>query len=1194
MIILREVFVKAYARWSRLGKTDDRSSIQESTAQLITSVTAFSFTAVEGEQVRAQLTMRASDDTPVRGTVTSDSHRIVLATDRLADYVPAVDFLVDTRGLRVGQKIRGTIFLCTSFGEKEIPVETVLVEGKQEGAREDVKTLEDFSQLCSRDLRAGFRFFTSPAFRSILNGKNRSLRLLYRGMSQNPVTYQDLEEFLVSAGRKEPLRFTVDKQEKSFRELTSAQKDTLYIYKNTWGYVHLDVEVEGDFLEVEKRTITTDDFIGKVYGLEYIVHQDRLGEGRTFGRIRIRSVHQCLTLNVDASSVEIEGKAPDSERRKKITWLLRDYLDLRMHILDYHSWLESSMMNVTELLKEFPKDPDGLLIRAFICYQDEKNADALESLWPFHEGTVALTNGDQEGLYLYLAKQTGLLPPEEMNIVPGLARLQRRRPASYLLLSLLLHEERERMKSSADVMQRMEDCYDAGCASPFLYLDAWNMIEKEEALLRRLSPFTIQVLYFGMKEKRTTEGLLRRAAFLSSNLRHYSRTLYRVLSAGYDQYGGTDLLEAICKLLIKGNPMDPACFPWYAKALEANLRITRLYEYYMETYPGTASDLLPLPVRMYFAYNNTLSDRKKALLYASVVLHRKEDSTSYLNYAGEIRKFTYGALRAGRVGENYSILYQDVFADNHRGENAQPLADVLFAKKLTVSDPDIRAVCVCHRAIAREQMYRVTDGCAWPRIYSEDAEIFLEDDKHRRFATTVDYRIQNLMDEKRMARDLVDAGVRDAGLELYLCRGRASQMDIGPHNLNVYRLAAEESAFTEEYRNLIRSKLLSYYIGHGDDGTLNDFLDSMDIFAYAAADKQNTCVLLIREGRYEEAFQITARYGYEDVPYDLLLRLDSRMILRREFAEDEELLCLTEFVWRGGKYDDIILTYLAAWYRGPVRALTDIWEKLRGFQLDTLQLEEKIFRQCMFVHQVPEQSWKLLQSYLRARGNPELAAQFAAYLAEGFFVGYRQMSGHFFQILENMLAGGDVKSDVCALALLRHYSEMGELTSRQEELAADLLKKMDERGYRFSFYADLPQRIMQAYQVEDKAFVEEQYGADARVVLHYQLTEQGGGEGEWQSEPMKNMYHGIFVREFQLFYGESLTYYLTVTQNGEVTKTDAYRLSLVDADTEGSTKYRLLNRMLEAVDEDDTQKRDAALKQYLWQDAYVNSFLQMV
>lgn len=40
-------------------------------------------------------------------------------------------------------------------------------------------------------------------------------------------------------------------------------------------------------------------------------------------------------------------------------------------------------------------------------------------------------------------------------------------------------------------------------------------------------------------------------------------------------------LPAICSLLIKGNKSGPEYYLWYRRGVEQELRVTRLYEYYM-------------------------------------------------------------------------------------------------------------------------------------------------------------------------------------------------------------------------------------------------------------------------------------------------------------------------------------------------------------------------------------------------------------------------------------------------------------------------------------------------------------------------------------------------------------------------------------------------------------------------------------
>ena len=47
---------------------------------------------------------------------------------------------------------------------------------------------------------------------------------------------------------------------------------------------------------------------------------------------------------------------------------------------------------------------------------------------------------------------------------------------------------------------------------------------------------------------------------------------------------------------------------------------------------------------------------------------------------------------------------------------------------------------------------------------------------------------------------------------------------------------------------------------------------------------------------------------------------------------------------------------------------------------------------------------------------------------------------------------------------------------------------------RFGFYARFPAPWTQAYQVEDKIFVERHFAPGSQVVIHYQLRGEGAGK----------------------------------------------------------------------------------------------------
>lgn len=90
----------------------------------------------------------------------------------------------------------------------------------------------------------------------------------------------------------------------------------------------------------------------------------------------------------------------------------------------------------------------------------------------------------------------------------------------------------------------------------------------------------------------------------------------------------------------------------------------------------------------------------------------------------------------------------------------------------------------------------------------------------------------------------------------------------------------------------------------------------------------------------------------------------------------------------------------------------------------------------------------------------------------------------------------------------------------------------------------------------------------------------------YKSEPLKNMYEGIFTKTFTLFYGETLHYYFKVEHGGRTQKTSERVITMNHVDGTSVSKYQLLNQMLSARHLDKEKEVTARMKQYLRQEQY--------
>ncbi len=763
------------------------------------------------------------------------------------------------------------------------------------------------------------------------------------------------------------------------------------------------------------------------------------------------------------------------------------------------------------------------------------------------------------------------------------------KPDDYYLMKILMDEDEAYQYAPLQQLHMLEHTYECGCRSPLLYLSAWQLLEHQEGLLRRFSPFMIQVLNFAQKQNALNDSLLKRAAFLSDNLKDFHSFVYHLLCTGYESFPSDEVLEAICRLVMKGTPAKKEYFKWYSLAVERELRITRLYEYYIESMDEGYRKVLPQVIRMYFVYNNTLSDRKKAFIYANIIRNRKQDQTTYLSYRADMDKFARNKVLQGKINENYAVIYQEFLTEVDSMLIAEALLGVIFMHKVSVRDKNIRNVIVCHKALAKEQVYPVSEQCAYVNIYSPDAEIMLEDGKLRRYGMTIPFTVKKLMNEQELAQVCQEYGFEHPGLLMYLCGEQPSQMDVNSKTWPNYQLITKSSAFTCEYKGIVRRKILEYLKANPEAKMLKTCLSGDEIQEYAKISRPDTIAILVHHEMYEQAFSIVTKWGTEGVDTTVLLILATEMILSVNAAEDEELIYLADYVMRQNKYNETVLEYLCRYYAGSVERMTNLWKKANGFGIESYKLDERILVFSMYVRKFPDMQEKILKGYIMHQGKQKVIAAYLTYVAHAYFMADENIDSGLFIYLEKIYEKDWEMDTICHLALLKYYSACVHLTKEQEKLIGHLLAECNQKGLRFAFFKKLPSHLTEPYQLEDKVFIEERFHKQSKVILNYSIRQNDKESITYKSEPMREMYQGIFTKEFLLFYGEILDYYLSVQKDGVITTTSRRQIVIHDVESGGRTRYKLLNQILAFRALGNTDAMNAALKTYMEQEAFATS-----
>lgn len=1135
-----------------------------------------------GDTAKSEIYFGTDDNRRISGFVTSSDRRLVPGFDRFSGTTVRMPYGVDAEGMEPGESFEGWLCFTTSIGEYRLPFKVTVKteEVKSSGGR--ISSLDEFVTIAKRDFREAYRIFTEPHFSTILKDSSEKICSLYAGMSQQPVTYQHLEEFLIAVGAKDKVTLELNKAEANFYDVRESIQESIYIHRSGWGHLRADIEVNGDFLEAGRHVITEDDFIGSTCEVNYVIHRERMGRGNQYGEIIVRTPYQKLVCRVLASrGTENTVNIDLLEKRYRIR-MLREYLGYVCGRIDFDTWTASAHEHFNKLGENGLKYPEYELFEAYILHLEGENDKAEEILLRYQNKSFTHNELELAGIYLYLCVECGIYR-DKSQALRRIQNFQMQKEDSFFLLKLLF--EMDKNLSPSRKIFLMEELFERGCTSPFLYLEAWNSICGDMSLLHRMNSFWAQVFLFAGREQMLTEELVMRLAYLSGYEKSFNESLYNAMVMGCEAFPTDDTVEAICKYIMKGNPRKPEYFRWFSQAVDRGIRITRLYEYYVETLDTSYRRVLPKPLLMYFTYNNnTLGDSKRAYLYACIIAEKEHDLGTYESYRESMKEFALRKLREGRMNENYAAVYQEFMREPDSTEEAQAVAERIFTGRLYTDDPKVRSVIVRHRQMKQEEIYPCIHGVAYPRIYTRDAAIVFQDEKQRRYASTVDYNRSPLFDDRELVPAVLKKGADEPGVLLSYCEGH----EITRENLGIFHKLVHSAAFTEEYRCLVRKRILNYYSAHVQGEDLDVYLQRMDYREYAMVDKKTLLTILIQRGLFPQAMSVVEAFGFEGVDERALLKLVSRMIIRCDSAEDEELIALASYVYSRGIYDEVILQYLMRFRFGPVDELFNIWKSACGFEMDTCKLEERILSLLMYISDYREEGEEILEAYVRHSGKEQVIGAYLTMKAYGILVKDQPVTPCIRGYLKCRKEKEWPGDRICDLALLKLLAEEKEVDAAVLALEREIVDACIKKGQVFSFFAELDPSILQPYQLDDKTFVEYHGSPEELVTLYYSLDTGLGTVPEYKSEPMHNIYEGIFVKTFTLFYGETLRYYFQTEDADGVHKTGEKVLTMNQTDDRASSKYLLINQILCARKLEKETEVKEKLSQYLRQEQYVN------
>lgn len=1164
----------------------------------------FDVQSIEGklnpqETHEGTIEIKSESGKPVKGYVYTSSRRVTVNTSEFNDSELSLEYKFDPTGLEAGDEVKGDIQIVSSAGEYYLPFEFIILSTSKDSKVSGVRNLFHFTNLAQTNFSDATDIFYTPEFVRVFDGNDKANLTKYRGLSVRTGDRQAVEDFLCSINKKKPVELITERNVFEFTEVTDRLKCEIKIRKSTWGYVEASVSSDADFLVLEKEKIHNEDFESSEYNLVFYIDDEQLHEGRNFGSIKIKSASSELEIVIIAKQ-RGGDKVRHATRREAGALMMRlmnCYIRFRTKQINVNSWVRESMKIVERMNLLDDKNPVSRLFQAQLLLVENRVSEAKWILDHVYNEMKIIEHDDEcYAYYLYL---TTLIKRDEQYVNDVTARINSyygMYPTSMPILWMLLYLDEEMSTVPSKKLAAIETITKNGIHSPILFVEAYNVFVSNPAAISKLSSFEIEVLSFAVKNGKISRDVIRQLAMLALRTRDFSKRLFDLLTATYELYNDSELVEAICSMLIRANATDEKYHKWYSEGVKLELKITRLYEYFMYSCPCNLNDgVLPKSVIMYFGFQNRLHYDKKAYIYANLVTYRHKIPELYDQYRENMLVFAIEQVMENHISRHLAVVYDDVLTPDFIKPNmANNMASIIFAKEVRVENPRIKNVVVIQDEFIGENKYPVENGVSYPRIYSRNVSVFYEDELGARSYVNPD-DIKEIINENNYVHSIKRYVTGNLPFFLYLCEGKRHYISVEEENADFCRDLVESEYITSSLKSEIRVSLLHYYFDNDRISTLDEYLLSIDINELTAKERAELIDFLVKRALYEQAYELITIYGDELIPVKSCVKICSHMIEKNDGAPDAELIAITYNAFRNGKYDLNTLKYLVDNFGGFTKELRNLWNAAKSFEVQCFMLTEKLIIQMLFTRTMVGEKELIFEDYLSNGASPRVEMAYLSYAAYDYFVKERITDKSVFTQLISNYRMGELLNDGAKLALLKYFSEnKEEITEKIKGMIVDFIQEFLHKNIFFKFFSEFAFIVPELAAFSSALFIEYRTNPKSRVVLHYVLADDDDSD-IYRTEEMRNMYGGIFSKEFMLFFGEKLQYYVTEEHNGREMLTLSDSVSVEETINDGTdSRYNILNSMVVAKTlQDDTTLMDLMVE-YMEEDAFATRVFNLI
>lgn len=1138
------------------------------------------------KEYRGQFQIIAHLEENAEGYIFATDYRISCPEQKFSGKNMEVPFIFDASGMERGDTAKGEFYIISNMGEYYLPYEVKVTGSVLESELGEIRNLFHFANLAKVNWKEALKCFCREEFSDIFSGSGKQYLEAYRMLLENGKEsgHMDfaMEQFLILIRKKQAVSFDCLTEELAYAKEDVPDVVEVTIQRNGWGYTELPLALEGAFLSLEKKLLRSEDFENDQAVISLTVSKQKLHSGINTAILRVGHAGKELRckISIDMSSNSGNKQIADRQGRQLTDCIMRLYLDYRTG----RKPVNESVALAGELL-ENARGMNELVPALYQTHLKLLTGQTNEAVWLLKHAKRMMEGSEMPldiyGYFLYL---TAMSDGEDKKRAGELLdQYVVQYPDDFALYWGYMHKENLQKKNPGAVYRKLKELWEKGCFHPVLYLEAAMTILENPMLFAVMDIFEIQLLLFMDRYYLLASKLTDQVYSAAETVKGYHPLLVRVLQK-YPIKDKKKMAKVMCLQYMRGNCKGKIPAGWFKEAILEDCRITGLYEAYIRALEFDQSETLPSEVIHYFAYDSSLDDGHLAYVYAKIIRQQEEIRPEYEE---KIRKFIIKQLTAGKIDENLAYLYRNVLIPEDMTKRMQEqLLELVFTNEMAVPGGDYKYCIIKHEGISRQKKYPFKDDRALVEIYSDRYTVLFEDEKGICHYIENGYELHPLLGIDRMRTLLKNYDKISFGQQFHqFCIrpiGQINDIDEFKREQQNCRWLLEQKELTEEFRQELAGGLMRAYAKWDLYDETDDFLETVRAKDFGGKDRMEFVTLLCDRGFYEKAFSVADTYGYEIIDDRVLARLCQYAIENLDGNYDSKVLKLTYRVFERGKFTETMLVYLVRWFKGTVKQMRNVWKSAVSMEVPAVHIAERILEQILITWAYTADREKIFRYYCENEGREELIRIYLTMRATEYLVREEAVEdGVFLEIQKKMFTGEEFPLGA-KLALLKYHSgRAGELSEQEKTLCAGLLGNSLGENIYFTCYSAFSDfyPVLEVYG--EKCYVEYHTKENSRVVIHYIIDRQKGENVSYCKEEMTEIYPGIFQKDFRLFWGERLQYYVTQEQEAEEQFVLSGSMERGEAvDESGRGRFHMLNDIALSMELRDYDTADALAWEY--------------